>query len=50
MSGQGRKFLIMLAGLAAVLAGLPVFVQNPYYLNILNVVALNVMVVTGLNL
>lgn len=50
MSRQGRTFLAALAGLAALLAALPWVVNNPYYLNVLNVVALNVLVVTGLNL
>jgi branched-chain amino acid transport system permease protein len=50
MSRRGKIFLAMLAGLAVVVAVLPLFLGNPYYLNVLNVVALNVLLVTGLNL
>ncbi len=49
-SVQARRFMAGLFPLAALAAVLPVFVDNPYYLNVLNLTALNVLVVTGLNL
>ena len=50
MSASGKRFYAGLLGLAVLLALLPLAVNNPYYLNVLNVMALNVIVVTGLNL
>ncbi len=50
MSAQAKRFYTGLLILAGLVAALPLAVNNPYYLNVLNVVALNVMVVTGLNL
>ncbi len=47
---RGQVFYLQMGclGLAVLLA--PLFMSNPYYLNVLNVVALNVIAVTGLNL
>ncbi len=47
---RGPVFFGQLGALALVAALIPLAVNNPYYLNVLNVVALNVVVVTGLNL
>jgi branched-chain amino acid transport system permease protein len=45
-----KGFFLGLLILAVILAATPLFIQNPYYLNVLNVLALNAIVVTGLNL
>lgn len=50
MSRAGRGFYTALAALTLVMGLIPLWVNNPYYLNILNLVALNAIIVTGLNL
>lgn len=47
---QARRFMAGFLPLAVLAGFLPLFVTNPYYLNVLNVTALHVLVVTGLNL
>lgn len=47
---RGRGFFWGLGGLAVAVALAPLLVNNPYYLNVLNILALNALVVTGLNL
>ncbi|MFZ5587714.1 MAG: branched-chain amino acid ABC transporter permease [Thermodesulfobacteriota bacterium] len=50
MTRGGRIFALQLAALAAAVAVMPLLMGNPYHLNVLNVVALCFIVVTGLNL
>jgi len=50
MTRGGRIFALQLAALALAVLLLPLLVGNPYHLNVLNVMALMVIVVTGLNL
>lgn len=50
LSAQAKRFMAGLLPLAALLAALPLVMDNPYYLNVLNVTALHVLAVTGLNL
>jgi len=47
---QAKRFMAGLFPLAALVAALPLVVENPYYLNVLNLTALHVLAVTGLNL
>ncbi len=50
MSREGKRFLLGFLLLASAVAALPVWIRNPYYLNVLNVVGLHVLIVVGLNL
>lgn len=50
MNSSGKSFFIVMALLAAIIGAVPLVVTNPYYLNTLNVVALHVIIVTGLNM
>lgn len=47
---QAKRFMAGLFPLAGVVALLPLVVTNPYYLGVLNLTALHVLAVTGLNL
>jgi branched-chain amino acid transport system permease protein len=44
------KPLLSLTISALVVAGIPVFIPNPYYLNVINIIGLNTIVVVGLSL
>jgi branched-chain amino acid transport system permease protein len=46
----GRPEYILLAALGIIIAGLPLVIRNPYYLNVINLIGLNTIIVVGLNL
>lgn len=48
LTTKHRNYLLL--GLTLILGLLPLMVNNPYYLNVINVVGLNVIMVVGLNL
>lgn len=52
MAGRHSKMKqhLPLVALAAAILFFPAFTQNPYYLNVANIIGLNTMVVVGLNL
>lgn len=50
MTKGGIKFYLPMACLILLLGLLPLAVNNPYYLNVMNILAINALVVTGLNL
>lgn len=49
-SPRARRFSLGLAAAVAAVAAFPLATDNPYYLNVANITALYVLVVTGLNL
>ncbi|MFZ5868686.1 MAG: ABC transporter permease subunit [Thermodesulfobacteriota bacterium] len=47
---QAKKLPVSLIALAAAIVLFPALTQNPYYLNVANIIGLNTIVVVGLNL
>jgi len=47
---HSKRAPVSLIGLAAAIVLFPVLTQNPYYLNVANIIGLNTIVVVGLNL
>ncbi len=48
-SGRVKSYLVLIVS-ALVIFLFPLFVPNPYYLNVANIIGLNTMIVVGLNL